>query len=75
MNTDYDQMRADLMALTMRQLKDIARAEGICLGYDGSRKDTTVNAIVSSRRGKARRGYDWHTHGVTAMGGIKKGWE
>jgi hypothetical protein len=73
--TDYDQMRADLMALTMRQLKEIARSEGICLGYDGSRKDTTVAAIVSFRRGNARKAYDWHTQGVTALGGIKRGWE
>ena len=27
--TDYDQMRADLSNLTMKQLREIARAEGI----------------------------------------------
>lgn len=74
MQTDYDAMRADLMALTMRELKGIARAEGITLGYDAARKDTTAAAIVAHRRGKERKGHDWHTHGVTAMGGIKKGW-
>ena len=49
-NTDYDQMRADLANHTMKQLREIARAEGICLGYDGARKDTAVAAIVSNRR-------------------------
>ena len=48
--TDYDQMRTDLSKHTMKQLREIARAEGICLGYDGSRKDSTVAAIVSNRR-------------------------
>jgi threonine aldolase len=43
-------MRADLSAKTMKQLREIARAEGICLGYDGARKDTAVAAIVSQRR-------------------------
>lgn len=73
-SADYDQMRADLSNLTMKQLRAIARAEGITLGYDASRKDTTVAAIVGHRRGKERKGHDWHTHGVTAMGGIKRGW-
>jgi hypothetical protein len=43
-------MRADLARYTMKQLREVARAEGICLGYDGARKDTAVAAIVSSRR-------------------------
>ena len=50
MQTDYDAMRADLSKHTMKQLREIARAEGICLGYDGARKDTAVAAIVNSRR-------------------------
>lgn len=28
-NTDYDAMRADLMRMTMKELRAIARAEGI----------------------------------------------
>ena len=50
MQTDYDTMRADLSKHTMKQLREIARAEGITLGYDAARKDTAVAAIVSSRR-------------------------
>lgn len=50
MPEDYEQMRADLSAKTMKQLRVIARAEGICLGYGGARKDTAVAAIVSNRR-------------------------
>jgi len=46
----YAAMRADLSKHTMKQLREIARAEGICLGYDGARKDTAVAAIVSNRR-------------------------
>jgi hypothetical protein len=50
----YAAMRADLARRTMKQLREIARAEGICLGYDGSRKDTAVNAIVGQRRYRER---------------------
>lgn len=57
---EWDAMRERLMALTMAQLKAIAKDEGICLGYDGSRKDTTVSAIVSHRRHRALNGLDSH---------------
>lgn len=75
----YAAMRADLSNLTMKQLREIARAEGITLGYDGSRKDTAIAAIISWRRhvdkdGRPPKSRDWHESGVTAMGGIKKGW-
>ena len=43
-------MREQLSALTVRELKDIARAEGICLGYAGATKAGTIDEIVSSRR-------------------------
>ena len=46
----YAAMRADLARRTMKQLREIARAEGICLGYDGARKDTAIAAIVGNRR-------------------------
>ena len=52
----WDEMRKRLMGLTTRQLRQIARDEGICLGYDASRKDTTVAAIVSARRHRAMSG-------------------
>lgn len=48
--TDYAAMRADLARHTMKQLRAIARAEGICLGYDGATKRGTVNAIVGQRQ-------------------------
>jgi len=54
--TDYDAMHDELSKLTMAQLKQIARDEGICLGYDAARKDTCVNAIVSWRRHAEREG-------------------
>lgn len=50
----YAAMRADLSKHTMKQLREIARAEGICLGYDGARKDTAVAAIVGNRRHRER---------------------
>lgn len=46
----YDAMRADLMRMTMKELRAIARAEGICLGYDGATRRGTVDAIVGERR-------------------------
>ena len=46
----WSDMRERLMKLPMKQLKQIARDEKITLGYDASRKDTCVGAIVSARR-------------------------
>lgn len=74
--TDFDAMRDELMGHTLKELKAIAKADGITLGYDGSRKDTCVGAIVSGRRhqemyGYVPEGYDWKNHGVTAYRGIK----
>lgn len=42
--------RERLEKMTMKQLKEIAKAEGICLGYDGSRKSDVINAIVNWKR-------------------------
>lgn len=50
----YAAMRADLAHHTMKQLREIARAEGICLGYDGARKDTAIAAIVGNREYRER---------------------
>ena len=46
----WDAMRADLQKLTVKQLRQIAKDEGICLGYATSRKDTTIDQIVGNRR-------------------------
>lgn len=48
--TDYEEMRERLMRKTVKELRALARAEGISLGYDASRKENTVAAIVSWRR-------------------------
>ena len=55
--TDYNKMRDKLSKLTMKELKQIARDEGICLGYAGARKNTTVNEIVSQRQYREFNGY------------------
>ena len=52
----WDEMRERLMRLTTKQLRQIARDEGIALGYAASRKDTTVAEIVSQRRHRALSG-------------------
>ena len=44
--------RERLEKMTMKQLKAVAKDEGICLGYDGSRKANAINAIVNWRRFK-----------------------
>lgn len=49
----WDAMRADLQKLTVKQLRQIAKDEGICLGYTASRKDTTIDQIISNRRYRA----------------------
>lgn len=56
MNEDYwEAMREELFGLTVRQLRQIAKDEDICLGYAASRKDTTIGEIVSARRCRALR--------------------
>lgn len=39
--------REELERMTMKQLKEYAKQIGCCLGYDGSRKDTAVTAILA----------------------------
>lgn len=51
----YDQMRDELSKMTMGELKEIAKREGITLGYASARKTTTVNEIVSWRRSRDLR--------------------
>lgn len=52
-NSIWEEMRERLMGLTLKQLKQIAKDEHISLGYDASRKDTCVGAIVTARRHRA----------------------
>lgn len=56
MEAKWEQMREHLMGLTMKQLKQLARDEGIALGYAASRKDSTVAEIVGQRRHRAMSG-------------------
>lgn len=51
-------MRDELWHMTMRELRALARDEGICLGYDGATKTGTVNSIVDQRRYREENG--WH---------------
>ena len=46
----WENMRHGLSLLTVKELKRIAKDEGICLGYDACRKESIVRAIVSHRR-------------------------
>lgn len=50
MNPKEAEDRERLEKMTMKQLKEIAKTEDICLGYDGSRKTDTINAIVNWKR-------------------------
>ena len=38
--------------MTLKELKAVAKDEGISLGYDGSRKANAINTIISWRRFK-----------------------
>ena len=42
--------RDELKAMTVKQLREYAKEIGCCLGYDASRKDTTICAIESHQR-------------------------
>lgn len=64
MNEDWEAMREELSGLTVRQLRQIAKDEGICLGYAASRKDTTVGEIITARRCRALREMDMRAHRV-----------
>ena len=55
-------MRERLMKLTLKQLKQIAKDEGITLGYAGSRKDTCAAEIVAQRRHRALSGEKFEAH-------------
>ena len=38
--------KEELQCMTTKQLREYAKEIGCCLGYDGSRKDTAINAIL-----------------------------
>ena len=42
--------RERLEKMTLKKLKALAKEEGICLGYDGSRKDNAIGLIIEWRR-------------------------
>ena len=44
--------RERLEKMTLKELKAVARKEGICLGYDGSRKANAISLILEWRRFK-----------------------
>ena len=76
----WDDMRERLMGLTTKQLRQLAKDEGITLGYAASRKDTAVAEIVSRRRRRALRGEVVTTGGEASgrdwcreYGSIRKG--
>ena len=52
MNAKEAEDRERLEKMTMKELKTVARDEGISLGYDGSRKANAVDTIISWRRFK-----------------------
>lgn len=38
--------------MTMKEIRAVAKDEGICLGYDGSRKANAIGLILEWRRFK-----------------------
>lgn len=47
--TDYEKMREELSRKTVKELRAIARDEGICLSYSGATKAGIVGEIASQR--------------------------
>lgn len=52
MNPKEAEDRERLEKMTVKELKEITKAEGICLGYDGSRKANAIGLILEWRRFK-----------------------
>ena len=44
--------RERLEKMTMKEIKAVAKDEGIALGYDGSRKENAIGSILEWRRFK-----------------------
>lgn len=52
MNPKEAEDRERLEKMTMEEIKVVAKDEGICLGYDGSRKENAIGLILEWRRFK-----------------------
>ena len=44
--------RERLEKMTMKEIKAVAKDDGICLGYDGARKSNAIGLILEWRRFK-----------------------
>lgn len=52
MNPKEAEDRERLEKMTMKEIKAVAKDEGIALGYDGSRKANAIDLILEWRRFK-----------------------
>nr|DAR41473.1 MAG TPA: HeH/LEM domain [Caudoviricetes sp.] len=52
MNPKEAEDRERLEKMTMKEIKAVAKDEGITLGYDGSRKANAIGLIIEWRRFK-----------------------
>ena len=52
MNPKEAEDRERLEKMTMKEIKAVAKDEGITLGYDGSRKANAIGSILEWRRFK-----------------------
>lgn len=50
MNPKEAEDRERLEKITMKEIKAVAKDEGITLGYDGSRKENAIGVILEWRR-------------------------
>ncbi len=50
MNPKEAEDRERLEKMTMKEIKAVAKDEGITLGYDGSRKENAIGLILEWRR-------------------------
>ena len=58
MEAKWETMAEELAKLTGKQLRRIARDEGICMGNEGGTKDNMVRCIVVNRRYREMNGYE-----------------
>ena len=52
MNQKEAEDRERLEKMTMKEIKALAKDEGITLGYDGSRKENAIDLIIEWKRFK-----------------------
>lgn len=53
----WKDMREELSKRSVKELRALAKSEGISLGYSATRKDSTVSCIVTNRRNRALEEY------------------